>query len=85
MKKVFDAVVSSSYEDKKTGEKKRKYTNVGVVFENDKGQYSLKLETLPIAFDGWIQFYEPKPREEKSASPKQQQQESPPFDDEIPF
>jgi hypothetical protein len=82
MKKLYDAVVvTGEYEDR-SGNKKKRYLNVGAVFEGDKG-LSMKLEALPVAgFNGWINFYEPKPRQDAPAS-------SAPVDngpdDEIPF
>lgn len=66
MKKVYDAVVvTGEYEDR-NGQKKKRYLNVGVVLEGDKG-LSLKLEALPVNFNGWINFYEPKEREQRPA------------------
>lgn len=85
MKKLYDAVVvTGKYTDPQSGKEKNRYLTVGAVFEGDKG-LSLKLEALPAAgFNGWINFYEPKAREQKPA-----QQGAPPADDfgdaEIPF
>jgi hypothetical protein len=75
MAKKYDAVVTQRYQQ--NGEDKKRYINVGAVFESDKG-LSLKLDSIPVAFDGWIQFYEPRPREDKPQDDK-------PFDDKIPF
>jgi hypothetical protein len=75
MRKIYDAVCSSKYKDKQGNEKTR-YTSVGAVFEGDKGM-SLKLESLPINFSGWISFYEPKERQRKE--PEDQ------FDSDIGF
>jgi hypothetical protein len=86
MKKVYDAVATTGkYTDRTSGKEKSRYLTVGAVFVNDKGQYSLKLEALPLGdFNGWISFYEPR---ERSA---QKPQETPPAvddfgDQEIPF
>jgi hypothetical protein len=76
MKKLYDAVcVTGEYVH--NGQTKKRYVNVGVVLEGDKG-LSLKLEAIPVNFNGWINFYEPKPRE-------QSQQAAGAPDDEIPF
>jgi len=67
MKKIYDAVcITGKYIDKE-GKEKTRYLNVGVVLEGDKGA-SLKLEALPINFNGWINFYEPKPKQREPGS-----------------
>ena len=63
-KKIYDVVATvGKYTDNQGNEKKR-YVNVGAVFESDKGM-SMKLETLPVGpeWSGWLSFYEPKQRE----------------------
>lgn len=57
----FDAVATIRYTQ--GGEEKKRYHKMGVVFESDKG-LNLKLESIPVGFDGWISFYEPKPKEQ---------------------
>lgn len=83
MKKVFDAVVTvGEYEDRQTGKKKYQYRTVGAVLQNDDGRMSLKLELIPaVNFSGWINFYEPREREQKPAQP----QSADDGDSEIPF
>ncbi len=73
MKKIYDAVVSTGKYTDKDGKEKTRYLNVGVVLEGDKG-VSLKLEALPVNFNGWINFYEP----------KEKQQTKQPSDDFVP-
>lgn len=88
MKKVYDAVVSTGkYTDRQSGKEKNRYLNVGAVFVNDKGQYSMKLEAIPASgFNGWINFYEPKGREEKPQEASAPAiQEPGEFNDDIPF
>jgi hypothetical protein len=53
---------------------------------------SLKLESLPVNFDGWLSFFEPKPREEprQQQRPQQRPEQRPEqrqaaMDDDIPF
>jgi hypothetical protein len=79
MAKVYDVVVTQRYE--RNGEEKKRYINIGSVFSGDKGM-SIKLDTTPLGWDGWAQFYEPKPREEQPPQ-KQQQQRSEDLD--VPF
>jgi len=71
-KKKFDAVYSGDKYTNAQGEEKTRYINVGVVFERDDGSLSLKLESLPVNFSGWVNFYEPKADNEKQAGRAQQ-------------
>lgn len=91
--KRYDVVaVTGTYTDRNGVERKR-YLNCGAVFETERG-LSLKLESIPVGFDGWFQLYEP--REEQSA-PRQSGPQSvarqrrlaagggEDFEDDIPF
>jgi len=64
-KKIYDAVATIGEYKDRNGETKKRYVNVGSVFENDKGQLSLKLDAVPVGQDwsGWISFFEPKERD----------------------
>lgn len=78
-KKKYDAVATvGSYKDNNGNEKKR-YVNVGTVFENDKGQLSFKLDAVPVGpeFSGWISFFDPKPRQAQASQDED--------DSEIPY
>lgn len=58
MKVKYEAMSKAgTYE--KDGETKTRWHKVGVVLQGDKG-FSLKVESLPIGFDGWINFFEPR-------------------------
>lgn len=51
--------VTGSYTDRQGNEKKR-YTNVGTLFQYDDGGFALKLDSVPVG-DGWngfISFYD---------------------------
>ena len=83
MKKKFDAVYTEKYTDRTTGEERKKYTNVGAVFERDDG-------SMCMAFLGsWINFYEPKAKAKDYQQAKEIVQnteiESGAIEDEIPF
>lgn len=65
----------------KQGEEKTRYVNVGVLLETDKGEM-LKIESLPISFDGWIYFADLEKREvgdNPSKAPVDLDPESVPF------
>lgn len=58
MKVKFEAMAKNgSYV--KDGQEKTKWHKCGVVLEGDKGM-SLKIESLPVNFDGWLSFFEPR-------------------------
>lgn len=82
MAKLYDAVVTQRYQQ--NGEDKKRYINVGAVFEGQNG-LSLKLDSIPVNFDGWIQFYEPKPKEERQEPKRRPVTEAEPFQDDVPF
>ena len=62
MKKKYDAVATVGKYKNNQGEEKKRYLNVGTVFEGDDGRLSMKMEALPVGteWSGWISFYEPK-------------------------
>jgi hypothetical protein len=73
------------------GQEKQKWIRCGVVIDGKNG-LSLKLESLPVNFDGWLSFFEPKPREEprQQQRPQQRPEQRPEqrqaaMDDDIPF
>ena len=62
MKKKYDAVATVGKYKNNQGEEKKRYLNVGTVFESDDGRLSMKMEALPVGteWSGWLSFYEPK-------------------------
>jgi len=48
MKFLKDAVYSEKYTDRKTGEERTKYTNVGALFEREDGSMCVKIQVLVI-------------------------------------
>jgi hypothetical protein len=63
MKKTHDAVYAGEKYTDRDGNEKTRYVNVGALFQRDDGSLSMKLESLPIGFNGWVNFYEPKPKD----------------------
>lgn len=77
----YDVCVARKGKDEKTY-----WTKVGVILKSDKG-YSLKMEVVPVGWDGWASLFEPKEKEQP-----QQQQRQPDrtgganqMDDDIPW
>ncbi len=75
-----------------TGEKKKQRINVGVVFTNDEGRMSLKLNAIPVVpgWSGFVSFFpileneDRPPRREFSRAPSPTAKHEP-EDDDIPF
>lgn len=65
----YDVCVGQKGKDDKTFWKK-----IGVVLQGDKG-FSMKLEAIPTAWDGWASLFEPKAKEE----PKKEQDDDRPY------
>lgn len=73
---------TGSYTDR-DGNEKARWTKCGIIVEKD-GRLSVKLEALPVEFDGWLSAFEPKPREQVKVP--QQRNTARDFDGEdIPF
>lgn len=92
MKKTHDAVYAGEKYTDREGNEKTRYINVGAMFARDDGSQTMKLESLPIGFNGWINFYEPKPKDgeqpQRQARPQRSagQQQTDDFQDsDIPF
>ena len=68
----------------KDGKERRKWIRCGVVVETKNGGQAIKLETIPVNFDGWLQMKEPFPKDSQQTSAKS----STSFDDiesDVPF
>ena len=87
MKKVYDVVWSRKFLNRK-GEEQKQYINIGSVIEGDRG-LSIKLESIPIGWDGWASMYEPKPKEDRGQSEPRRAPErpraEPKDDDDVPY
>lgn len=94
MKKTHDAVYAGEKYTDREGNEKTRYVNVGVLFTRDDGSMTLKLESIPVGFTGWVNFYEPKPKDGEQSSRQRPQRMQPTkatsdasgfIDDDIPF
>jgi hypothetical protein len=63
MKKTHDAVYAGEKYTGNDGNEKTRYINVGALFRRDDGSLTCKVESIPVGFSGWINFYEPKPKD----------------------
>jgi hypothetical protein len=67
MKKSHDAVYAGEKYTDRNGEEKTRYVNIGALFTRDDGSMTAKIESIPVGFNGWVNFYVPKPRDEARA------------------
>jgi len=67
MTKAYDVVAVVGKYTNKNGEEKKQYLTIGSVLENEKG-FSLKLNSIPLGWDGWAGMYVPKEQEAKPAA-----------------
>lgn len=86
MSKKYDVVaVTGKYTDAQ-GQEKSRYLNIGVILTTKTGGFALKLEAIPVGWDGWAYLNEPKQPEQKQA--QQPAKTGTAFDqmkDDIPF
>lgn len=77
---------NGEYEDK-NGEKKTRWTKVGVVMETKTGGLAAKIELFPMGWDGWCQLAEPEPvvSKESTKSNNNQKQTFDEIASDIPF
>lgn len=78
--KKFKEAYAKTGTYKKNGEDKASFKTIGTLFEKDDGSFSLKLDTLPVNFDGWINFSDP-----KITQVKEQLEQAKDNSEEIPF
>jgi len=73
----YDVVAKNGTYKDRNGDEKTRWLKMGVCFESEKG-LSIKIDSMPIAFDGWMSLMTPKPKE--GATPTANS-----IDDDIPF
>lgn len=75
---------NGSYKDR-NGQEKTRWHQMGVCFQSDEGHLSIKIDSMPLNWDGWISLFEPKPKEERQAQATTAPADSGIADDDIPF
>lgn len=70
------------------GVMKRKYIKIGVVIDGKNGGFTLKLESIPVGWNGWAFLSEPEARGNRGAPQRAAPQRAAPpddMDDDIQF
>jgi len=70
----YEVIASSGTYTNKAGEEKKRWVKLGVVMDTKNGM-SIKLESVPVGWDGWAMLTEPKQKDAPKAFD----------DDEVPF
>ena len=65
----YDCIVKNGTYTDKTGAEKTRWQKIGVCVETKQGGLAVKLETIPVTWDGWISLAEPKPKESGAGNP----------------
>jgi hypothetical protein len=64
--------IVGKYTDRE-GKEKNQYQNMGKLIETQGGKQMIKIDCIPIGFDGWAYLNDPRPRDEQ---PQRQQAQS---------
>jgi hypothetical protein len=59
----YDVICKNGSYTDKTGAEKTKWMKAGVCMETKQGGLAIKLEAMPVGFDGWLTLSEPKPKD----------------------
>jgi hypothetical protein len=71
---------------KSNGDDKTAYVDIGAIMDGKNGGFILKMEQIPVGWDGWGVLSEPKPYNKPVAAPARQTPLSPVGEDgDIPF
>ena len=76
--------VTGTYTDRNGSEKKR-YTTIGTLFRYDDGNFSLKIDAVPVGqgWNGFVSFYDLEDR--KTGSETSTGTATPDLNDDVPF
>lgn len=84
----YDVVAITGTYTNAQGEEKKRYQRIGVILTTKSGGYMLRVESIPVGWDGAAFLNDPREREDgKDAKPaaKPRAAKPAPTDDDIPF
>lgn len=88
MKNIRDLCIAEKYTDKQ-GNEKTSWRKIGRLFIKEGGKISLKMEAIPVGWDGWMHAFERKADPNNSPAYQQAKQTrdnlTKDFDDDLPF
>ena len=59
----YDVICKNGSYTDKTGTEKTKWMKVGVCMDTKQGGLAVKIESLPVGFDGWLSLAEPRAKD----------------------
>jgi hypothetical protein len=65
----YDCIVKNGTYTDKMGNEKNRWQKIGVCVDTKQGGLAIKLEAIPVSWDGWISLAEPKPKESGAGNP----------------
>jgi hypothetical protein len=60
---AYEVIATTGTYTNKQGEEKKRWQKIGVVMQGPKG-LTLKMESVPVGWDGWATLAEPKARDD---------------------
>lgn len=87
MKPYRRAVATTGTYTGRDGQEKKRYQNVGTLFQYDDGGFALKLDAVPVGegWNGFISFYEIEDKRSDADEAPARQRSSVPIDDDFPI
>lgn len=68
------------------GKEKNQYVNMGKIITTKTGNQMLKIDSIPVNWDGWAYLNDPRQRDEQPNNAPPQRNDAPvPEDQDIPF
>lgn len=81
MKRIKRIVATVGEYTDKNGDTKKNYINIGTLFERPDGSLTIKLESVPLGWNGWASFYDIEEKKNGQTRTYTAQE----LDDEVPF
>jgi len=81
----YDCIVKNGTYTDKSGNEKNRWQKIGVCVDTKQGGLAIKLEAIPVTWDGWISLAEPKPKESSSGNSVPNSAGLGAIEDDIPF
>jgi hypothetical protein len=81
----YDVICKNGSYTDKTGAEKTKWLKVGVCMDTKNGSLAIKLDSLPVQFDGWLSLAEPKAKDNFTPRGRDELPKNTIEDDLVPF
>ena len=81
----YDVICKNGSYTDKTGSEKTKWMKVGVCMDTKQGGLAVKIESLPVAFDGWLSLAEPRAKDSFTPRGNDEMPKATMDDSSVPF